>query len=116
MGVAIEQVLAQLNAIEALHDKWSLPSPVRSVPIRYALETLIKPSAPRSWSKSEKGQWALLPLPIRDAISRRERERDLALTRAQNEFAKRRREIEPHKSVSEEYRPTADEQPKEISL
>jgi hypothetical protein len=90
MGVAIDTILAQLNAIEAMHDKWSLPSPVKSVPVRYALETLLKPSAPRSWSKSEKAEWVLLPLPIRDAISRRERERDLALTRAQNEFAKLR--------------------------
>jgi hypothetical protein len=93
MGVVIDTILAQLDAIEQLHNKWSLPSPVRSVPVQYAMETLLKVAPPRSWSKSDKAEWALLPLLIRDAISRRERDRDLALPRAQNDFAKRRQNM-----------------------
>jgi hypothetical protein len=94
MGVEIEQILAQLNAVEQMHARFGLSSPVRSPAVQYALETLIKTEPPRSWSKSEKAEWALLPLPIRNAIARRERDRDLALTRAQNEFAKLRKSAE----------------------
>jgi hypothetical protein len=88
MGVAIDVTLAQLSAIEAMHDKFALPNPVQTVPVRYALETLIKTAAPRSWSKSEKERWALLPASIRSAITRRENDRDHELRRLQSKVAR----------------------------
>jgi hypothetical protein len=113
MGVAVDTILAQLDAIEQMHDKFSLPNPVRTAAVEHAMATLLKANPPRSWSKSEKGQWALLPASIRSAITRRENDRDHELRRLQSKVARElelRREIEPNtKSVSNESKEVENE-------
>lgn len=90
LGVPEGQILLELDAIERLHDRHSLPNPVRTVAVRTALETVIEIDVPRSWSKDDKAAFAMLPVDIKRAISLRERQRDTALRRAQNEAAKLR--------------------------
>ena len=60
MGVPAQQILAQLDAIEKLHDKWSLSNPVRTAIVRAALETIIKVDPPRSWPREDKVRFAQL--------------------------------------------------------
>jgi hypothetical protein len=45
----------------------------------------------RSWTPYERALWAELPPVIRNAIERRERERDVALRRMQNQVAELRK-------------------------
>jgi hypothetical protein len=87
LGVPAEQIISVLNAVQEVHDYHSLASPVACRLTRAALELVVKSEPPRSWSKSEKADWALLPPDIRSTISRRMREVELALRRAQNEAA-----------------------------
>ena len=110
MGVEIEQILAQLNAIEEMHSKWALPNPVRSVPVRYALETLIKTDPPRSWPRDDKVRFALLDPDTKRIIATRERQRDNELSRRlQADKELKRREVEPDCKSASESKETTDE-------
>jgi hypothetical protein len=90
MGVPAQQILAQLDAIEKLHDKWTLSNPVRTAIVRAALETIIKVDPPRSWPREDKVRFAQLDPDIRDIIAKREALRDRALRKLQNEKAAER--------------------------
>jgi hypothetical protein len=87
MGISPQHILAQLSAIERLHDRWGLSNPVRTAIVRAALETVIKIDPPRGWSFSERVEFASLPPDVREIIVNKERLRDKALRRAQNEAA-----------------------------
>jgi hypothetical protein len=87
LGVPAQQILAQLDAIEKLHDKWSLSNPVRTAIVRAALETIIKVDPPRSWPREDKVRFAQLDPDIRQIIETRERQRDVALRKLQNRQA-----------------------------
>jgi hypothetical protein len=47
---------------------------------------------PRSWKRSEQEMFATLPREVQVVIQRRERDRDTAVTRAQNQAADARKE------------------------
>jgi hypothetical protein len=100
MGVAVETILAQLNAIEQMHAKFGLSSPVRTAAVRYALETLIKTDPPRSWPTAEKAAFAMLPPDIRHIIALRQEQADRELRRLQSKVARKmellRQEAEPN--------------------
>jgi hypothetical protein len=81
-GVPAEPLLATLAAVAALHDYHGLSNPVATRVVNLALEQILREERPpRSWNKDELIEWRLLPAPIRNAISRRENERDRALSR-----------------------------------
>jgi hypothetical protein len=90
MGVPAQQILAQLDAIEQLHDRWSLSNPVRTAIVRRVLEGIIRVPPPRSWPAADKVRFAELPPDIREIIEVRERQRDVALKRKFNELAEQR--------------------------
>lgn len=85
LGVPEQQLLAQLEAIERLHDVHSLSNPVRTATVWNALEVKVEP--PRSFNKAEKAEWAKLPPPMREATARREADRDRELRRLQSRHA-----------------------------
>jgi hypothetical protein len=87
LGVPPQQILAQLDAIEKLHDKWTLPNPVRTAIAQAALETIIKVDPPRSWPREDKVRFAQLDPDIGQVIAEREALRDRALRKLQNEKA-----------------------------
>ena len=84
MGVPAQQILAQLDAIEKLHERWSLSNPVRTAIVRAALETIIRVDPPRGWSRTERVEFASLPPDVREIIVNKERLRDKAVRMAQN--------------------------------
>lgn len=89
LGVPVQHTLAQLDAIEKLHDKFSLSNPVRTAIVQAALETIIKVDPPRSWPRQDKVRFARLDPDIRQIIETRERQRDVALRKLQNETKQR---------------------------
>jgi hypothetical protein len=86
-GRDVQSCLALLAAIERVHDSHNLSNPTATAVVRAALDQIIKIEPPRSWSKDEKAEWALLPPVIRETIARRENERDVALKRKFNELS-----------------------------
>ena len=91
LGVPVERIVSVLNAVQEVHDAHSLASPVACRITRAALELVVKTEPPRGWTKAEKADWALLPPDIRSIVSRRMRETEIALRRAQNEAAELRK-------------------------
>ena len=83
-GVAAQVLVAMLEAISALHDYHNLSNPCATRVVSLALEQIVHPEIPRSWNREEKAAWARLPPPVRDAIARRENDRDKELRRLQN--------------------------------
>jgi hypothetical protein len=55
----------------------------------------VKADPPRAWSASDKADWALLPIEIREIVTRREEQRDKELRRMQNEHAAKMKSNEP---------------------
>jgi hypothetical protein len=88
MGVAMDTILAQLSAIEAMHCKFSLANPVRTAAVRSAMETIVKADPPRSWPKKDKAAFAMLPSDIRLILSKRQEQMDTELRRLQSKVAR----------------------------
>jgi hypothetical protein len=84
--------LAAAEAVRMAHQAHGLPCPVSTHVVRAQLNEMLEDKPPRSWRASEQLLWAALPPEIRGIISRRERERDLALRRKQNELAELKRQ------------------------
>ena len=84
MGATAQVILAMLAAVQELHDYHNLSNPCATRVVNLALEQVVHPQIPRSWNKEERAEWAKLPLPVRDAIARRENDRDKELRRLQN--------------------------------
>jgi hypothetical protein len=95
---------AAAEAIRIAHQAHGLPCPVSTHVVRSQLNELIEDKPPRSWRLEEQLLWAALPPEIRGIISRRERERDLALRRKQNELA----ELTRQTATAPEAKPVAD--------
>ena len=89
-GIPAEPLLATLAAVAALHDHHNLSNPTATRVVNLALEQILREERQPRWSKDELVEWRHLPLPIRNAIARREEDRDRELRRLQNEAAKRR--------------------------
>lgn len=65
-------------------------------------ETAIEP--PASWTKDAKAKFAALPSDVQQYVAERERERDLAINRGQNEVAEAKRASESAKQAAEQER------------
>jgi hypothetical protein len=101
-GVPAQVLVAMLEAISALHDYHNLANPCATRVVNLALEKIISPEVPRSWTREERAEWIKLPPPVRDAIARRENDRDKQIRRLQN-LTKQRPQTEPNsKSVINE--------------
>lgn len=83
-GVPAQVLVAMLEAITALHDYHNLSNPTATRIVNLALEQVVHPEIPRSWNRNERAEWAKLPPPVRDAIARRENDRDKELRQLQN--------------------------------
>jgi hypothetical protein len=105
LGVPVQHALAQINAIEQLHDRWSLANPVRTAIVRAALATFIKTDPPRSWPREDKVRFAELDPDIREIISKRENDRDKELRRLQNKVAA---DLQRQTATAPEAKPVAD--------
>jgi hypothetical protein len=93
-GATTQSILKQIDAIARLHDKFSLPNPIATAPVRAVLEREFNPAAPRSWTGPEKEMFVMLPAEIRAAISRREQDRERTLRTAQNRLAEERKRLQ----------------------
>jgi hypothetical protein len=91
LGATAQVILSILAAVEALHNFHGLSNPVQTAIVRAALDTIIKVDLPRGWSVSERVEFALLPPDVRQIILDKERLRDKAVRRAQNEAAELRK-------------------------
>jgi hypothetical protein len=87
LGAGAQHILATIEAITALHDHHGLSNPCATAVVNAALDQILKVEPPRSWGREERAEWVKLPPRVREAITRRERDRDLAVRRAQNKAA-----------------------------
>jgi hypothetical protein len=87
-----ERIAATTAAIELLHDKHGLANPVACAAPRTELERILKIEPPRSWPRPEQLIFAALPPEIRAIVGRRDKQRETALRRAQNEAAEAKRQ------------------------
>jgi hypothetical protein len=86
-------ILEILDAIEKLHDLHRLANPVQTAIVNVVLGHILKDEPPRSWTKEERREWWLLPPTVKAAISRRERDRERELRRAQNLAAELKKQL-----------------------
>jgi hypothetical protein len=93
LGVPAERILATIQAIEAAHDQHGLANPTATAVVRAAMDRILTVDPPRSWPKEDKAAFAMLPAGIREAISRRELQRDRDLRRRQNELAEEKKRL-----------------------
>ena len=86
-----------LRGIEEVHAVNGLANPVQTFPVRELLSELASKEPPgpppRSWPKADQLLWAELPPAIRAVISKRDRERETALRRMQNELAEMKKRL-----------------------
>ena len=102
IGVPHEQIVSVVNAADVAHQFHGLSSPLHTQIVRAALDTILKAEPPRSWSKDEKAEWALLPPAIREIVARRESERDISIRRKQNAIAEERKRLSRRIGVAAE--------------
>jgi hypothetical protein len=86
-GVPAERIMAALEAIMKLHDNEGMPNPVSCAAPRNELLRILTPEPPRSWNRTEKLAWPLLPPEVQAALGRMEHEREKVIRRYQNEMA-----------------------------
>jgi hypothetical protein len=86
------KIALALSAVETLHDHFGYANPVAVAAVRRELGLILNIEAPRSWPLAEQLVFVSLPPEIRAIIARRERERETALRRAQNEAAEAKRQ------------------------
>jgi len=91
--MAVQNILAILDAVEQAHSEANLSNPVRAALPRLALEQIVKVLPPRSWPKDAVAEWSLLPVDIRRTVSDREQQRDAWLRREQNRAAEERKAL-----------------------
>jgi hypothetical protein len=86
-GVPAERIMATLDAIQKLHDNEAMPNPVSCAAPRNELLRILTPEPPRSWNKTEKLSWPLLPPEIQAALGRMEHEREKVIRNYLNQMA-----------------------------
>jgi len=111
-GVKPDTILEQVSAIERLHDFFAFSNPVATSAARAALNEIVSIEVPRSWPKEEKAMFMHLPPQIRTIIADRERDRERALRRGQNELAELKKRLT--KTAPELSKPVEDN--KEIEM
>ena len=91
-GVGDERLLGLVSAVQKLHQLHSLSDPTRTPIVEKALAQVVQIEPPRSWNKSEKAEFLLLPVSDRAAIARRESQREKEIRRLQNATAEKLRQ------------------------
>ena len=94
-----------------MHDKFSLPNPVRTAAVRYAMETVVKADPPRSWPKKDKAAFAMLPSDIRLILAKRQEQMDTEIRRLQSKVA---RELEERRQTNGAEQPIQSNEDKEL--
>lgn len=101
-GLDEQELLKEVEAVDRLHQRNGLASPVATTACRAALEQVLHyVEPPRSWLKSEKESFVTMPIEVKAAVVRRERDRETQLRRMQNELAelkKRQKQTAPESS------------------
>ena len=92
-GRDAQGICSLLAAIEALHDFHGFSNPVATAAVSAVLDRIVKTEPPRSWGTAERSEWARLPPAIRETITRREKDRDVALKRKFNELAELKNDL-----------------------
>jgi hypothetical protein len=92
-GTPPETIVLILSAIQLLHDRHGLASPIASAVVRAELERVLKTEAPRSWPRAEQLMFASLPPEIRAVVAKRERDRERWLRNKMNELAELKRQL-----------------------
>ena len=80
-GRDAQGICSLLAAIGELHDFHSMSNPIATAAVSAVLDRIVKTEPPRSWAAAERSEWARLPPTIRETITKRENERDIALRR-----------------------------------
>jgi hypothetical protein len=108
LGVSAQVEVSLLEAIEAIHNHHNLSNPCATPVVNAALDQIVK-SVPPRWDKDERAEWARLPPLVREAISRREKERDAAVRRSQNAAAEVRKKRHNGADESVKYKEVENE-------
>jgi hypothetical protein len=87
-------VMEEVRSISAAHTTTGLPDPCGSWQVSEALCRITTVQPPRSWPKAEQAVFLSLPPDLQKYLIPREKERDIAVKRAQNEAADARKETE----------------------
>jgi hypothetical protein len=90
LGVPGEKISATLAAVEQLHFAAGQSNPI-ATPLVRTLTAASTIEPPRSWTRDEQSLFRELPVEVQLVVSRRERDRETTLRRAQNEAADLRR-------------------------
>ena len=77
---------------------FTMSNPIATAAVSAVLDRIVKVEPPRSWGTAERSEWARLPPTIRETITRREKDRDVALKRKFNELA----ELKKRQTVADE--------------
>jgi hypothetical protein len=91
-----------LAAIDRLHQKFGLSTPVMTAIVGAAIERVIPIKLPRSWPKEDCALVATLPAQVRHRIETREQERDAGLRRKHNELAELRKQLKQQITTEKE--------------
>ena len=110
-----EFALNVVNAIGALHDYHGQPNPAATRVVRAALDQIIKPEVPRSWTKAEKEMFSSLPPDIRSAINRRERQREWYVGQTRNELDQLRKKYEAEENKADKANGHAQESDRAVA-
>ena len=81
------KLVEELRTLSLAHVTQGLPDPTSAWPVGEALSRVVKVDPPRSWLPENQLLLLSLPVDIQAQISLREKDRDVALRRSQNDAA-----------------------------
>lgn len=84
----------ELRTLSAAHTSQGLADPCCAYQVTEALSRLVQVEPPRSWPKEKQLLFACLPEAIQQYLSIREKDRDTAIRRSQNDAASWRKHLE----------------------
>ena len=92
--IAGEFIEEALEAIVKTHNASALANPCCTPVVLEVLQRRLKVDCPKSWNQADKNLFLQLPADLQATVARRERERDVALRRAQNALSEERKKLE----------------------
>jgi hypothetical protein len=81
------ELMQIIRSISAVHEGAALADPTLGACVAHAFHQIDPIEPPRSWATEERHLFLQMPRPLQTYVARRERERDVALNRAQNKAA-----------------------------
>ena len=87
------KIVEELRTLSLAHVTQGVPDPTSAWPVGEALSRVVKVDPPRSWPKEMQLLLLSLPADIQAQISLREKDRDVALRRSQNDAAAWRKHL-----------------------